>query len=154
LPTTGTWQHNFAAREKLTAVENETTSWKEESHKTKEIVKERERALETSTLKASESHKQNEEFQRKINDLKLEITYQNKQFQSNLADGSEMKREVDSLRDQLREISSRLEAFELEGSKLAKKQSEMEKLVRKSKQAVKDKETEITKLKESRDQLV
>jgi chromosome segregation ATPase len=144
-------------REKLTAVENETTSWKEESQKTKEIVKERERALETSTLKASELHKQNEELQRKINDLKLEITEktnQNKQFQSNLADGGEMKREVDSLRDQLREKGSRLEAFELEGSKLAKKQSEMEKLVRKSKQEVKDKETEITKLKESRDQLV
>jgi predicted nucleic acid-binding Zn-ribbon protein len=135
----------------------EVSSLKSEVTKLNEIVKERERALETSTIRNAELLKQYEDLQRKCNDLTTELEEKNQQtrkIQSSMIDENDLKKELRKLQDSLKEKEEKLLAFESEGNKLAKKQSEMEKSVRKAKADVKERETEILKLKESKDQLM
>lgn len=143
--------------EEKTSLTKKNKHQEDEITKIQEVLKERERALETSTLKASEMYKQCDDLNRVIHDLKMEIQEKDsimRQTQTAHIQENEIKKELARLNDLLKEKDEKLLAFEEEGTKLAKKQSEMEKLVRKSRTEVKDKETEITKLKESRDQLV
>lgn len=129
----------------------------EDINKMKEIIRERERALEVSVEQASEMRRLHEEAKQKISELKLELADKDSQFRSinsSLAEDCDLKKEIAHYQELLRERDVRLAAFEEEGRSLAKKQSEMEKNVRKSKQDVREKENEILKLKESKDQLI
>ncbi|RYH18919.1 hypothetical protein EON65_26730 [archaeon] len=123
----------------------------------REVVSERERALESSNVKLSELVLQADSLSTKCQDLANEVVEKDKmlkQLQLSSSDDIESKKQTTKLLEQVAEQAKRLHAFETEGQQLAKKQSEMEKTVRKSKQEGKEKEQEIAKLKESREQLV
>eukprot|EP01031_Cornospumella_fuschlensis_P031995 gene31995-38687_t len=125
--------------------------------KCREVVSERERALESSNVKLAELMAQTDALSAKCQDLANEIVEKDKmlkQFQLSSSDDAESKKQTARLLEQVSEQAKRLHAFETEGQQLAKKQSEMEKTVRKSKQEIKEKEQEIAKLKESKEQLV
>ena len=128
-----------------------------DSLKMSEIVVERERALETYAIKMSETHKQLEIAQRRILDLSAEMTEKDtrlRQTQINAAGDGELKKQLIRAQEIMKEKEERLAAFEQEGQNLAKKQSEMEKVVRTTKADVKKRDVEIAKLKESKEQLV
>jgi chromosome segregation ATPase len=125
--------------------------------KVKEALAERERALETATRALSDQHKLNEAHVQKIADLTAEISEKDarsRQTQSNAAEEEENKKLIARYAEQLKEQGERLASFEREGQSLARKQSEMEKVVRNSKKELRDKDAEIQKLKDSKEQLV
>jgi hypothetical protein len=129
----------------------------DDSNKMKEIIRERERALEASVEQGSEIRRLQEESRQKIIDLKSELADKDarlRSFQNSVADDNDLKKEVIHYQEILKERDIRLAGFEEEGRSLAKKQSEMEKNVRKTKQELREKENEIAKLKESKDQLM
>lgn len=111
----------------------------------------RESALETRSAQLSAAcdetanlHQQVKQLQQQIGDIQGQLqNAQQGQSSSSTA-----------LAEQLRSKDAQLAAFEAEGKQLAKKQSEMEKSVRQSKQTIREKDGEIAKLKESREQLV
>lgn len=145
------------ARTRLTQKEADLASVFADLVKVKEALAERERALETATKNLSEQHKLCQDSSQKIADLQAEIAEKDarsRQVQSNSAEEEENKKLLVRYQEQLKEQGERLAAFEKEGQSLAKKQSEMEKVVRKSKLELKDKDAEIQKLKDSKEQLV
>jgi hypothetical protein len=126
-------------------------------HKLKEVVIERERALESSNIKLSELHRLMESSQVKLQDLQNEVIEKDKvikRYQLSNVDDIEFKRQCSKQAEELIEKTAKLAAFENEGQLLAKKQSDMEKTIRKGRNELKDKENEIAKLKESKEQLV
>ena len=133
------------------------TKLQQENLKMSEIVTDRERALETSAVKMSESHKQLEAAQRRILDLGAELVEKDsklRQNQVNSVGESDLKKQLQRAQEIMKEKEERLAAFEQEGQNLAKKQSEMEKVVRTTKAEVKKRDGDIVKLKESKEQLV
>lgn len=129
----------------------------EELQRNKEIVSERERALESVNVKMSETNSLYEQAQVKLRDLQNEIAEKDrllKATQLASADDQDTRRLLAKLQEQIAEKDGKLAAFENEGQQLAKKQSEMEKNIRKNRNEMKEKEAEIAKLKESKDQLV
>ena len=123
----------------------------------KEIIKDRERALEAAVEQSSELRNSLDDLQQVLTNLKSESSEKEarlKIFQNSVTDESDTKKEIAHLNDLIRERDVRLLAFEEEGRSLAKKQSEMEKNVRKCKQELREKENEVTKLKENREQLI
>jgi len=144
-------------RAQLASKENDVNTLLADLVKVKEALAERERALETATKSLSEQHKLNHDYAQKVSDLAAEIAEKDarsRQTQSNTAEEEENKKLLISYREQLKEQGERLAAFEKEGQSLARKQSEMEKVVRKSKGELRDKDNEIQKLKDSKEQLV
>jgi chromosome segregation ATPase len=67
---------------------------------------------------------------------------------------SDLRKELLKVQESLQDKEESLAAFLVEGQVLAKKQSDMEQNVRKSRKEVKDKDAEIIKLKATRDQYV
>eukprot|EP00981_Chlorochromonas_danica_P005682 scaffold1172_cov180-Ochromonas_danica.AAC.9 len=130
----------------------------EELLKIREIVSERERALESSNIKLSETFRLLEEAQEEVQKLREQCQHQKQthhhQSTTSHDEVDSLKKQVQGLQEELKEKNGRLAAFEAEGQQLAKKQSEMEKNIRKNRQEIKEKEQEIVKLKESKDQLV
>ena len=129
----------------------------EELEKLREVIRERERALEASSIESAKAVTTNEEKDRKIEDLLLEIKTKDeglRNLQSGAATEMELKKHIIDLQKTVKEKEDAFSNFEREGQILAKKQSEMEKNVRKTKGEMKEKETEITKLKESKAQLI
>lgn len=125
--------------------------------KLKEIITDRERALETSTINFSELNKSNEDLLIRLNDLNLEISQKDiiiKQHQTQSVEDMEMKKQLIKTQETLKEKQSQLALYEQEGQNLSKKQGEMEKTVRKTKSELKEKDNEIQKLKESKEQLM
>lgn len=124
--------------------------------KVQEVVKERERALESAALKMAETHQQLEEANKRISDLRSEMTEKDaniRELATSTIGESDAKRQVAQYLEQLKVQNERLASYEAEGQTLAKKQSEMEKLVRKTNQEMKGKDKEIAKLNESKAQL-
>jgi chromosome segregation ATPase len=154
---------NTEANDSLIKKENQISELEETVHKltsdvTKltELVKDRERALGTATENMSSTLHENEELSQKVQDLHAEILEKDnslKTLQSSASGEVDLRKQIAKLQEVLKEKDDVSRAIEHEGQVLAKKQSEMEKSVRKSKAEVKEKETEIQKLKESKEQL-
>lgn len=145
------------SEEKLSRSEREKEALSTDVTKYQEIIRERERALETANNSMAETNKLYQDSLKRIADLSSELAQKdamNRQLQHSSADESETKRHLIKAQEMLKEKQERLAAFEEEGQRLAKKQSEMEKTVRKSKSEMREKEAEIGKLKESKEQLV
>jgi len=134
-----------------------TSSLTSDIMKLKEIITDRERALETATQNLTELHKNNQISIQKITDLMNEISEKDmkiRQIQVNAVEEEENKKQLVKNSDIIKELTERLHAFEKEGQNLSKKQSDMEKVIRQSKVDLKNKDNEIIKLKESKEQLV
>jgi hypothetical protein len=134
-----------------------TSSLTSDIIKLKEIITDRERALETATQNLTELHKNNQISLQKITDLMNEISEKDmkiRQIQVNAVEEEENKKQLVKNSDIIKELTERLHAFEKEGQNLSKKQSDMEKVIRQSKVDLKNKDNEIIKLKESKEQLV
>jgi chromosome segregation ATPase len=67
---------------------------------------------------------------------------------------AELRRQAAALAEEGREKDRRLQAYDQEGQALARKQGDMEKLVRRSKTELREREAEVAKLKDGREQLV
>jgi TATA element modulatory factor len=109
---------------------------KEECRHLQEIIKQRERSLEAANHALAEAQAAahgHERLQEKLVEL-----------QTAAAEGDEAA----ALREQVEEQQQRLEMYEEEGRALARKQSEMEKLVRKTKVDSKAQEGELKSLRE------
>lgn len=122
----------------------------------KEVVAERERALEVATTKMSELTVQNEKLATKLSDLGSEIKAKDAKLsvlQSLSTSEADLKRQIERLLDESHEKDQRLVAFETEGRDLAKKQGEMEKSYRQMSKTVKDKDAEISRLQEGKEAL-
>lgn len=134
-----------------------TSSLTSDIMKLKEIITDRERALETATQNLTELHKNNQISIQKITDLMNEISEKDikiRQIQVNAIEDEENRKQLVKNSDVIKELTERLHAFEKEGQNLSKKQSDMEKVIRQSKVDLKNKDNEIIKLKESKEQLV
>eukprot|EP01038_Epipyxis_sp_PR26KG_P007097 gene7097-9683_t len=153
----GNDETNKILNEKYQIIIEENSQLKQDILKMKEIVNDRERALETASKNLSETLKLYHDSQQKISDLNVEIVEKdarNRQHQTNTAEEVEMKKQLLKLQELNKEKDERLASFAIEGQNLAKKQGEMEKLLKKSKNEIKEKELEIAKLKESKEQLL
>ncbi|CAE7668679.1 LAMB1, partial [Symbiodinium microadriaticum] len=131
-------------------------------------------SLQSSNEQLSDLTRQNEDLVAKVTALTQtaeDYKARNKQLQMTSAGESDMRRELSKLQEDVREKDASLAAFRVEGQALAKKQvlmhsphvsvlmtlslqSDMEKNVRNSRKEVREKEAEIAKLKEVRDQYV
>ena len=124
--------------------------------KMQEVIKDRERALESAALKMAETHRQLEEASKKLADLHTEMAEKDaniRELATSTIGESDARRQVAQYLEQLKVQNERLASFELEGQTLSKKQGEMEKLVRKTNLEMKAKDKEIAKLGESKAQL-
>jgi chromosome segregation ATPase len=140
----------------ISDLEESITKLTTDISKLNELVKDRERALNTATENMSATLRQNEDLSQKVQDMRTEIQEKDnslRSLQSSAAGEVELRKQIAKLQEVLKEKDEVSRAIEQEGQVLAKKQSEMEKSVRKSKAEVKEKETEILKLKESKEQL-
>lgn len=124
-----------------------------DAHKLKEVVAERERALETAMTKMHELNQQLETSQEQLKSLKGVVAEKNKHLEQLSSDG-DLKSKLKKLQDVLTEKEERLNAFEVEGQGLSKKQGENEKLIRQLKKDLKERGDEVGKLKESKEQFV
>lgn len=169
----------LAANEKLVVLENEKIELVRSEQVLRQTLIEREKTVEKlSGLCAEGAQTQNvaaaqvEELAMtiKMREQELDAAQQqlsrlsdeNFQLVASSASGQikTLQAEVDSLKMQVgslgqinQDFESKLLAYTTEGQNLSRKQSEMEKVVRKSRAELKEKDGEIAKLKESRDQL-
>jgi predicted nucleic acid-binding Zn-ribbon protein len=128
-----------------------------ELDKMSEVVSDRERALQTSTMQMSELTTSYEDALSKISHLEQAVgEYQGQLRQSSAASAStsDLRKQLSKVQESLQEKEDSLAAFLIEGQGLAKKQSDMEKNVRKSRLEVKEKDAEIKKLKETKEEYV
>ena len=105
----------------------------------------------------AETHHLLEVAQKKVSDLESDLSSSEtryKELQTSSSSDIELKKQYTKLQEASKNDKEKLAAFEHEGQILAKKQSDMEREVRKTKATVKEKETEIAKLKDSREQLM
>ena len=123
------------------------------TNKFKEVVAERERALETAMTKMHELNQQLESSQGQVKALKRDVAEKNTRLEQLSSDG-DLKTKMKKLQDTLAEKEERLSAFEVEGQSLSKKQGESEKLIRQLKKDLKERGEEVGKLKESKEQFV
>lgn len=120
-------------------------------------LSERDNALQSSNKQLAEVQKQLQDASKRVSDLQAEISEKDKlqrKMQSSVVAEDELRRQLAAAEESVNKSNERLAAFEKEGQHLAKKQSEMEKVVRKSKADLREKDAEITKLKDSKEQLV
>ncbi len=116
--------------------------------KAREIIVDRERALETVNVKMAENIAL-------IGSLQASLDESNAKLNSQAASANDgNKKQILMLQETLKTKNEQLAAYELEGQDLAKKQGEMEKLVKKVRGEMKEKDNEIKSLKESKEQLV
>jgi predicted nucleic acid-binding Zn-ribbon protein len=105
----------------------------------------------------SETHHLLEITQKKVLDLETNILSSEtryKELQNNNNNDIELKKQYIKLQEVTKNDKEKLAAFEHEGQILAKKQSDMEKEIRKTKTIIKEKDIDIMKLKDSREQLM
>lgn len=121
--------------------------------KLKEVIAERERALETAMTKMHELNQQLESSQGQVQSLKRDVAEKNSRLEQLSSEG-DLKPKLKKLQDLLAEKDEKLSAFEVEGQGLSKKQGEYEKLIRQLKKDLKEKGEEVAKLKESKEQFV
>ena len=161
----GLEEENISLKEQLVeretgfigATKKVTEQLQSEIDKISEVVSARERALQTSTLQLSELTTSYEDALSKISSLEQSVCQYKEhlnEYTAASASTSELRKELTKLQEVLQSKDESLAAFQLEGQALAKKQSDMEKNTRKSRQEVREKIVEINKLKETKEQYV
>lgn len=124
--------------------------------KLKEIVADRERALESASIKLAETHQQLESAGKRISDMQAEMKEKDATLRelavSTIAE-SDAVRQAEQYLQQIKSMNEKMAAYEAEGQTLSKKQVELEKTVRKRTEELKTKDKEIAKLNESKAQL-
>lgn len=161
-PSTGISIQNSTTDNESGALEQNNAKLKlldDEIKKAHEIIEQRERALESTSVAMAESVKLAEEkdlevigLLKRMDDLTLELQGKEsmlRMLQSEAAATGSLGAEVALLKGSLNEKDKIIEAFNQEGQALSKKQGEMEKIARKMKDMVKKRDTEITELKET-----
>ena len=114
----------------------------------REVTADRERALETVNIKMAENIALINSLQASLDESNAKVTSQT------TTTNDANKKQVLILQETLKTKNEQLAAYELEGQNLAKKQGEMEKLVKKVRGEIKEKDNEIKGLRDSKDQLV
>ena len=161
----GLEEENISLKEQLVeretgfigATKKVTEQLQSEIDKISEVVSARERALQTSTSQLSELTTSYEDALSKISSLEQSVCQYKEhlnEYTAASASTSELRKELTKLQEVLQSKDESLAAFQLEGQALAKKQSDMEKNTRKSRQEVREKIVEINKLKETKEQYV
>jgi chromosome segregation ATPase len=130
---------------------------KQEVDRLKEALAQREKSLEMTAQAMSDALKTSEEkdsgineLLRRLDDLSLELQEKDialRASQNQTSFAEELKQKYESLEKVVIEKNSVIEAFREEGQHLAIKQSEMEKMTRKMKGILKNKELELESLK-------